>query len=173
MVWVLANRLQLVISDLIGPEQNYAVKRRSIQDDLHLVPEIIEGLKNDTKVALINLDQSKAFDKVDDRFLVTVLETAGFKPEFRKWVSMLYHSPQAVVNVNGERSEAFALESSVRQGCPLSPFLYVLALKPLLRRLRDRTANQALRGVLLLAVSERKSLYTPMISLSSCLADRT
>ena len=37
LAWVLANRLQLVISDLIGPEQNYAVKRRSIQDNLHLV----------------------------------------------------------------------------------------------------------------------------------------
>ena len=39
LAWVLANRLQLVISDLIGPEQNYAVRGRSIQDNLHLVHE--------------------------------------------------------------------------------------------------------------------------------------
>ena len=53
---VLANRLQLVISNLIGPEQNYAVKGISIQDNLYLAREILEGLKDDTKATLINLD---------------------------------------------------------------------------------------------------------------------
>ena len=144
---VLANRLQLVISDLIGSEQTFAVKGRSIQDNPHLIREVLEGLKDDTEAALISLDQSKAFDRVDYRFLATVLETAGFKPEFRRWISMMYHNPQAVVQVNGRRSRVFAVERSVRQGCPLSPLLYVLALEPLLRRLRDRTTNPALRGV--------------------------
>ena len=98
---VLANRLQLVISDVIGPVQCYAVKGRSIQDNLHLVRQILEGKKDDTEAALVNLDQSKAFDRVDHRFLATVLETARFEPEFCKWISMLYHNPQAVVQVNG------------------------------------------------------------------------
>ena len=59
----------------------------------------------------------------------------------------MYHNPQAVVQVNGRRSRVFAIERSVCQGCLLSPLLYVLALEPLLRRLRDRTTNPALRGV--------------------------
>ena len=84
LTWVLAIRLQLVISDLIWPEQNYTVKGRSIQDNMHLVCKILEGLKDDTEATLINLDQSKAFDRVDHQFLVTVLETARFKPEFHK-----------------------------------------------------------------------------------------
>ena len=88
---VLANRLQLVISDLIGPKQTFAVKERSVQDNLHLIREVLDGIKDDTQVALISLDQSKAFDRVDHRFLATVLETAGFKPEFRRWISMMYH----------------------------------------------------------------------------------
>ena len=136
---VLANRLQLVISDLIGPEQNYAVKGSSIQDNLHLIREIIEGIKEDDEAALINLDQSKAFDRVDHQFLATVLETAGFEPMFRKWISILYHNPQAVVQVNGK--------CSFRQGCPLSPLLYILALEPLLRRLSDEGGRPALRGI--------------------------
>ena len=65
---VFANRLQIVISDLIGPEQTYAVKGRSIQDNLHLVCEALEGSKDCTVVAMINLEQSKAFNKVDHRF---------------------------------------------------------------------------------------------------------
>ena len=58
---VLVNRLQLVISDLIGPDQIYAVKGRSIQDNLHLICKVLEEIE----AVLINLDQSKAFDRVD------------------------------------------------------------------------------------------------------------
>ena len=144
---VLANRLQRVISDLIGPEQTFAVKGRSIQDNLHLIREVLEGIEDDTEAALISLDQSKDFDRVDHRFLASVFETVGFKPEFRRWMSMMYHNPQAVVQVNGRRSEVFAIERSVRQGCPLSPLLYVLALEPILRRLRDERTSPSLRGV--------------------------
>ena len=117
---VLANRLQLVISDLIGSEQTFAVKGRSIQDNLHLIREVLEGIEDGTEAALISLDQSKAFDRVDHRFLATVLETAGFKPEFRRWISMMYHNPQAVVQVNRRRSRVFAVERSVRSSslCP-------------------------------------------------------
>ena len=61
------------------PEQTYTVKGGSIQDNLHLNCEILEGFKDGTKAALINLDQSKAFDRVDHRYLAPVLETAGFK----------------------------------------------------------------------------------------------
>ena len=74
LIWVLANRLQLVISDLIEPEQDYAMKGKSIQDSLHLMHEMLERIDD------INLDQSKAFDRMDHRFFATVLENAGFKP---------------------------------------------------------------------------------------------
>ena len=60
---------------------------------------------------------------------------------------MMYHNPQAVVQENGRRLRAFAIERLVRQGCPLSPLLYVLTLDPLLRRLRDEGTNPALHGV--------------------------
>ena len=123
------------------------MKGRSIQDSLHLIREVLKGIEDGTEAALISLDQSKAFDRVDHRFLATVLETAGFEPEFCRWISMIYHNPQAVVQVNGGRSRASAVERSVRQGCPLSPLLYVLALEPLLRRLRDEETNPALHSV--------------------------
>ena len=140
---VLANRLQLVNSDLIGPEQTFAVKGRVIQENLHLIREVLKEIEDDTKAALISLDQSKAFNRVDHRFL----ETAGFKLKFRRWISMMYDNPQAVVQVNGRRSRVFAIEHLVRQGCSQSPLLYVLALEPLLRRLRNEGTNPALCSV--------------------------
>ena len=147
MARVLANRLQLVISNLIGPELAFAVEGKSIQAKLHLVREALEGIKDSIEAALVNLDQSKAFDRLDHRFLVSVLKTAGFKPEFRRWISMMYYNPQALVQVSGRRLGAFAIERSVWQGCSLSPLLHVLTLEPLLRRLWDEWANPALRGI--------------------------
>ena len=148
-VW--ANRLQIVVSVLIGPEQTYAVNGRSILDNLHLIREVLAGIEDGTEAALICLDQFKAFDGVDHRFLASVLETAEFQSEFYRWISLMYHNPQAVVQENGRRSKAFAIERSARQGCPLSPILYVLALEALLRRLRDEGTNPARLGVPLTA----------------------
>ena len=59
----------------------------------------------------------------------------------------MYHNPQAVVQVNGRRSWTIAIERSVRQGCHLSPLLYVLALEHLLHRLRDERTSPSLRGI--------------------------
>ena len=123
------------------------MKGRSIQNNLHLVRLILEGIKDDKYAALINLDQSKDFDRVDHRFIEGVLETAGFKPEFRKWIKILYQSPTLVVQVNGKRSGVFPIERSVHQGCPLSPLLCVIALEPLLRRLREGWIRPVLREI--------------------------
>ena len=82
----------------------------------------------------------------------------------------MYHNPQAVVQVKGKRSEAFAIECSVWQGCP--SFLFsVLALEPLFRRLRDR-ASPALRGVIFAgSLSAKVSAYVDdnTVFVSRCL----
>ena len=122
------------------------MKGRSIQDNLHLIREVLEGIEDDTEAALISLDQSKAFVRVDHRSGVCFGD-CRIQTGVRRWISMMYHNPQAVVQVNGRRSEVFAVERSVRQGCPLSPLLYVLALEPLLRRLRDERTSPSLRGI--------------------------
>ena len=149
MAKILANRLQTVLPSLICPEQTCAVKGRTIQDSLHLVRTIVE--KVDGNAALINFDQSKAFDRVDHVFLESVLSSAGFGFHFRTWMRLLYASPGVMVEVNGVRSGPFTLTRSIRQGCPLSPMLYILALEPFLRKLN---ANLALRGLTLLGSSE-------------------
>ena len=121
---------------------------------------------------LINLDQAKAFDRVNHWFLATVLETTRFKPGFHKW-NNTFHNTQAVVQANGKLSEAFGIKQSVQQCCPLFPLLYVLTLEPLLHRLRNGAANKVLHGIPFASCLRAKvSMYTNDITVFvSCQLD--
>ena len=161
---VLTNRLQRVISDLIGPEHTFAVKGRSIQDNLHLIHEVVEGIEDDTEASLISLDQSKAFDRVDHRFLETVLETAGFKQQFRRWISMMYLR-QWCRWTEGVRGYSW---SSVRSGRAALCLLFSMS-----SRWSPSSAGLGMRGQvrpcavsLLLAVLRQEFLRSLMTSLS-------
>ena len=129
--------------------------------------EILERLVAGTEAALINLDQSKAFDRVDHRFLATVLETVGFQPEFCKWISLMYHHPQAVVQVNEKRSEAFAIKRSGRVAhCIL--FSMSSLWKPCSVGIKTRRQVWPYAAFILLVFFRHMYLRTPMISLSLC-----
>ena len=133
---VLCNRLRRVMVELIGPEQACAVPGRSVQDQLHLIRSLSEYVNEiGSPCGLVNLDQAKAFDRVSHRYLFRVLERFGLGPTFRHWVRTLYESATTRILVNGTVTKAFPLGRSVRQGCGLSPLLYVLSVEPLTRRL--------------------------------------
>ena len=137
-----ASCIQTVLPSLICPEQTWAVKGRTIQDSPHLVCMIV--VKVNGNAALINLDQSKVFDRVDHGFLEAALSAAGFGEHFRTWTRHLYTSPVVMVEVNGVSSEPSPLTRSIRQGLTLSPLLYIVALEPFLQKLKVKPALRSL-----------------------------
>ena len=110
-----------VLPKIINPDQTCAIKGRSITDNVHLLRNIVDyvNMKN-SYCALISLDQTKAFDRVNHVFLFRVLSAFGFGPSFIKWVRLLYTDCSSQVLVNGFLSEQFPISRSVRQGCGLS-----------------------------------------------------
>jgi hypothetical protein len=130
---VLTNHLKSVIASVVSPSQIYGVPGCFSGESVRLLQDIINHSNgNDIGGALISLDQEKAFDHVEWSFLQHVLVKMNFGPSFRSWVQLLYSGIFSCVLVNGFTSEAFRVSRGVRQGCPLSPLLYILVAETFL-----------------------------------------
>lgn len=81
--------------------------------------------------AILAHNVAKAFDRIEWDFLWHCLEKFRFRPQVISWIQLLYAAPIARVKVNGHVSVPFALKRGTRQGCPLSPLHFSLALEPL------------------------------------------
>jgi hypothetical protein len=73
------------------------------------------------------LDFEKAFNRIEWGFLFGALEKLGFGDTWIRWVKALYKGASLAVKLNGETRPDFKLARSVRQGCPLVPYLFILA----------------------------------------------
>ena len=124
----LVKRLQGVISDLISHDQVGYIKGRSLAENIRLIEDVFYYVQNYSSkgIALLS-DFKKAFDCLSWDFLNECLRIFGFKNGFCQWVSTLYSNISSSVNVNGWLTEKINITRGVRQGCPLSALLFILA----------------------------------------------
>jgi len=107
----------------------------------------------------LKLDIHKAFDTVSWSYLLEVLQALGFGPRWREWVSILFRMMSSRVLLNGQQGPAFSHNRGVRQGDPLSPMLFILAMDPL-QRLLDMATQQGVLSALPLSTARwRTSMY--------------
>ena len=144
---VITDRLKRVMPSIVCPDQTCGVVGRSIFSNLFLVRDVLDMINksNETGI-LVTLDQEKAFDRVDHEFLMRVLTKFGFGPSFCRWISIFYSNVFSRIFCNGKLTAPIFLERGVRQGCPLSPLLYVLASEVLANQIRK---NSKIEGFLL------------------------
>ena len=125
----LSNRLRPVLATIIHHSQT-AVDRRRIDYTAHLLRDLIDLInKDDTEGALIFLDQEKAFDRVEHDFLFKTMSAFGIGDGFIGWLKAIYANASTTVKVNGFFTKSISLKRGLRQGCPLSPSLYVLIIE--------------------------------------------
>lgn len=166
----LAGRLLSVLQHVVHPDQSCGVRGRFIGENVTLLRGIVDyTTESHTAGAILSLDQEKAFDRVDWSFLFRILDHLGFGSSFVSWVRLLYSGVFSSIFVNGYTSEVFFPSRGVRQGCPLSPLLYVLSIEVLAANLR---ASKVISGLALPGVTTPlpvTSLYaddTSVIALS-------
>lgn len=118
------------------PEQTGFVPGRLASDNAKVFSNILQLTKDlPSPVAAVSIDAEKAFDQVEWRFLAYALKIYGFGEEFRCMIAVLYLYPRARILANGVTSNEYTLGRGTRQGCPLSPLLFILVLEPLLEKI--------------------------------------
>jgi hypothetical protein len=123
----LSLRLQPMLTSLIHTSQTGFIKEQSIFDNTFMYWEMVSTtLKCKQYMAVLLLDFKKAYDKVNWDFLHGTLRHLGFKEIWIKGIAPLYILATSRVLLGGEKRPIFHLTRSVRQGCPLAPFLFLL-----------------------------------------------
>ena len=131
-----------MLPSIIHHNQTGYVKDRYIGETVRSIFDIME-LKNIPGI-LIFIDFKKAFDTLEWNYLFNCLEAFNFGSDFIRYIKMFYTDIQSCVKNNGIASDYFMLERGVRQGDPLSPYLFLLAVETKAIAIRE---NKEIKGV--------------------------
>ena len=142
---ILTNRLKLIQTNIINNLQSSGILNKSIINNALNIENIIKYIEeNENEAVILSLDQEKAFDRVEHNYLFKVLEKYNFPKNFINFIKILYKDVKSKVQVNGMFTEDIQIQRSVRQGCPLSMFLYVLSLEPFIASINN---NKNIKGL--------------------------
>jgi len=141
---VLSRRLRAVLPKLIGETQTAFVGGRQILDGALIANEAVNWLKKKKKQGtLLKLDFEKAYDTISWESLDMVLTEMGFGIKWRKWIASCITTSRISIIFNGCPCKPFRMGRGLRQGDPLSPFLFVLVTE-VLNRVMIRAAEVGL-----------------------------
>jgi hypothetical protein len=145
---IIARRIRPLLSRALSEEQLGFLKGRQILDAVGVAQECIHSLKSRNQQAiLLKLDLKQAFDCVNWNFLHLILLQCGFGLVITNWILGCISSATLAVLINGEATKTFRCERGLRQGCPLSPLLFILILEGLSILLKNSQAEGHLSGV--------------------------
>ena len=157
---ILANRLGPELDSIVSHSQSAFIKKRCINDNFLFVRNVIkEAHVKRTPMLFMKLDIAKTFDSVHWDYLLEVLRAYGFGQKWRDLVSLILATSSSRVLLNGIPGKPFRHRRGLRQGDPLSPMLFILALDPLQKLLSKATDMGILSPIRNRAACLRVSFY--------------
>ena len=140
---VLANRLKKVLEHTIGYSQNAFIPGRNIADAVLLSQELMHNyhLRTGPPRCAMKIDLRKAFDTIRWEYILQGLNAIGIPQAMVNWIKSCIATPHFSISINGELQGWFKSSRGIRQGDPLSPYLFVLAMEGLNGHIKEATAN--------------------------------
>jgi hypothetical protein len=141
-------RLDKIMGKIINRSQSGFLKDRNIMDGILALHEILHDTKIRKRDGLIlKLDFEKAYDKLNWDFLQDCLRQRGFGSKWCDWIKLVINSGTVSVKVNNSTGSYFKSGRGVRQGDPLSPFLFNIAVDTLAKMINLAQRNNLIKGL--------------------------
>ncbi|PKU80044.1 putative mitochondrial protein [Dendrobium catenatum] len=136
---VLVNRLSVLLPKLVSPNQMGFIKGRTIVDNILIAQEFCQDLDIKTRGGnmILKLDIAKAYDNINWSFIYNMLRFFGFDDRFISLSSSCIESPFFSIILNGKCHGSFKSSHGLRQGDPISPAIFILAVDYLSRGIAD------------------------------------
>jgi len=145
---IIARRIKGILSSNISMEQFGFLKGRQIHEAIGVAQEGLHSMKKmKVKGAVLKIDLSKAYDKVSWLFLRLLLTHLGFHINVIRWIMSCITTVSFSILINGSATPFFHSERGIRQGCPLSPLLFLLVAEGLSRAIAEAKRNGSFKGI--------------------------
>ena len=113
--------------------------------NIRLVLDIFNEYKNNDKQGtLMSLDLAKAFDTLEWNFIIKTLQFFNFGDTFISWIKLLYNEPLCHIKNNGHLSKQIHISRGIRQDCPVSSLVLILAAESLATKIRS---SSSIKGI--------------------------